>query len=131
MKRSLVEIAAHNKLDSLCKVEHRKGLFLTGNHKHAGIYNIELNEGGYYSSKPTYLTKKFINVHGGSYFFSIEKPSSKLLEENIRNEKLKDIIRVWGDYDVMYHIQQSRHTYYGSEEDLKVYHKVVLESYET
>lgn len=130
MKRSLVEVVAYRKLDELCRVEHRKGLFLTGKLKHGGIYNTELNEGGYYSSKATYLSKKFINVHGGNYFFSIDNPSSKFIDENIKNEGLRNIIKIWGDYDVMFYIEKSRPGYYGGEEKLKLYHNVTLESYE-
>lgn len=84
MKRTIVEIMAYKEIQKYCDDKHIKGLFITGNFKHGGVYNSDLNIGGYYSTKHKYFDKEFIYKHGNNYFFNLENPSSKLFNIDIK-----------------------------------------------
>jgi hypothetical protein len=74
---------------------------MTGNFKHGGVYNKNLDTGGYYSTKNTYLNMEFLYQHDYNYFFKLEKPSSKLYTTEIYNKKIREVLDLYGDYDLM------------------------------
>ncbi len=128
MKRNIVEIVAYKEMNNYCINNHVKGILVTGKFKHGGIYNKNLDIGGYYSTKDSYLNMKYLYEHGYNYFYKIEKPSSKLFAIEIYNNKIRELLDLYGDYDLMRCISIYHHNIY-NKLDIEKYYEIRKESY--
>jgi len=126
MKRNIVEIVAYKEMNNYCNNNHVKGLFMTGNFKHGGVYNKNLDIGGYYSTKNTYLNMQFLYEHDHNYFYKLEKPSSKLYTVKIYNSKIRELLDLYSDYDLMRCIN---HPNIYNKLDIEKYYEIKKESY--
>ena len=129
MKPGYNELIGFKKICMRCTNEHLHGLYKTGYTVHAGIHNKVLNVGGYYSTNPRYLNSLPIYTHDKSCLYLLREPNIQLITTDIKNPKLINLVNLYGNYDLVRHIESTHEGYYGSISELQQYLKFCDRSY--